>query len=190
MSRIVYISSGHSNLKNGDKGSSGNGYIEGELTIELRSLIDDELCALGITTKLDKNSNALKETIQFFKNLVTPNCICLDLHWNSSSNPNSTGTEVFIPNSYTKLELEIAGKLTNCISNTLNIPLRGNTANTLGVKTEKLAARGQLGWMRLNGINLLIEVCFISNKLDMDKYQKNKKILAKKLAKILYEYAK
>jgi hypothetical protein len=86
--------------------------------------------------------------------------------------------------------LELAGKLAKCMSDTLGIPLRGSTNGVLGVKTESLSARGQLGWMRLNGNNILLEVCFISNKSDMEKYQDNKSMLAFKIAKILYEYAK
>ena len=84
----------------------------------------------------------------------------------------------------------MAGKLAKCMSDTLGIPLRGNIKDTLGVKTEAMSARGTLGWMRLNGQNILLEVCFISNKSDMEKYQANKSILAFKIAKILYDYAK
>jgi len=185
--RKIWLSAGHSNGT--DKGASGNGYTEGALTIELRELIYNELETLGICAELDKNSNALKETIQFFKNLVSSNCILVDIHWNAAG-PSATGTEVFIPNTYTKLELELAGKLAKCMSDTLGIPLRGSTNGVLGVKTESLSARGQLGWMRLNGNNILLEVCFISNKSDMEKYQDNKSMLAFKIAKILYEYSK
>lgn len=188
--RVIWLSAGHSTVVGADRGASGNGFVEGNLTAELRELIYNELEVLGICAELDKNSNALKETIQFFKNLVTPSCILADLHWNASSNPKATGTEVFIPNTYTELELELAGKLAKCMSDTLGIPLRGSTNGVLGVKTESLSARGQLGWMRLNGHNILLEICFISNKSDMEKYQNNKSMLAFKIAKILYEYAK
>lgn len=188
--RKIFLSAGHSNKKGSDVGATGNGFIEGELTVELRNLIYNELCTLGACAELDANSNALKETIQFFKNLVTSSCILLDIHWNASSNPKATGTEVFIPTNYTSFELELAGKLAKCMSDTLGIPLRGNIKDTLGVKTEAMSARGTLGWMRLNGQNILLEVCFISNKSDMEKYQANKSILAFKIAKILYDYAK
>jgi N-acetylmuramoyl-L-alanine amidase len=184
--RKIWLSSGHGG---NDTGAVGNGYIERDLAIELRELIYNELEVLGICAELDKNSNALKETIQFFKNLVSSSCILVDIHWNAAG-PSATGTEVFIPNTYTKLELELAGKLAKCMSDTLGIPLRGSTNGVLGVKTESLSARGQLGWMRLNGNNILLEVCFISNKSDMEKYQDNKSMLAFKIAKILYEYAK
>jgi N-acetylmuramoyl-L-alanine amidase len=173
MARAIILSAGHSTVVGADRGASGNGFVEGNLTAELRELIYNELETLGICAELDKNSNALKETIQFFKNLVSSSCILVDIHWNAAG-PSATGTEVFIPNTYTKLELELAGKLAKCMSDTLGIPLRGSTNGVLGVKTESLSARGQLGWMRLNGNNILLEVCFISNKSDMEKYQDNK----------------
>jgi N-acetylmuramoyl-L-alanine amidase len=189
MSRKIWLSAGHSIVVGADRGASGNGFVEGNLTAELRELIYNELEVLGICAELDKNSNALKETIQAFKNLVSPSCILLDIHWNSSSNPTSTGTETFIPENYTEFELELASKLSKCISDTLEIPLRGSVKGKLGVKTEAMSARKTLGFMRLTGINVLIEVAFISNKSDMDKYQANKRVLAFKLANILYTYA-
>ena len=41
--RKIFISAGHSNKQGTDRGASGNGFIEGELTVELRDLIVSEL---------------------------------------------------------------------------------------------------------------------------------------------------
>jgi N-acetylmuramoyl-L-alanine amidase len=183
--RAIFLSAGHGG---NDSGAVGNGYTERDLAIELRQLIYTELCTLGITAELDKNSNALKETIQAFKNLVSPSCILIDIHWNAAG-PTATGTETFIPENYTEFELELASKLSKCISDTLEIPLRGSVKGKLGVKTEAMSARKTLGFMRLTGQNILLEIAFISNKSDMEKYQANKRVLAFKLANILYTYA-
>jgi N-acetylmuramoyl-L-alanine amidase len=183
--RAIFLSAGHGG---NDSGAVGNGYTERDLAIELRQLIYTELCTLGITAELDKNSNALKETIQAFKNLVSPSCILVDIHWNAAG-PTATGTETFIPENYTEFELELASKLSKCISDTLEIPLRGSVKGKLGVKTEAMSARKTLGFMRLTGQNILLEIAFISNKSDMEKYQANKRVLAFKLANILYTYA-
>jgi LysM repeat protein len=64
-------------------------------------------------------------------------------------------------------------------------PLRGNK----GVRTEIESHHGKLGWMRMNCNNLLLEVCFISNNEDMESYQKNKEVLAKRIAQFLYNCA-
>jgi N-acetylmuramoyl-L-alanine amidase len=58
-----------------------------------------------------------------------------------------------------------------------------------GVKLEKESARGSLGWMRLTGENVLLEVCFISNKEEMENYQNKKHYLAKVIAYTLFKHS-
>jgi N-acetylmuramoyl-L-alanine amidase len=186
--RKIYISAGHSNVPGKDRGAMGNGYIEGELTVEFRNLIVTELKKLGITATIDQNDSILAQSINFFKNLTSNNDIVLDIHWNAAS-PQATGTETLIPADPTKFETKLAHSISSCISETLKIPMRGNYDGYKGVKTEANSHHGRLGWMRLSGENILMEVCFISNKNDMDSYQKEKENLAKKLAKILFDYA-
>jgi N-acetylmuramoyl-L-alanine amidase len=186
--RKIYISAGHSNVPGKDRGAMGNGYIEGELTVEFRNLIVTELKKLGITATIDQNDSILTQSINFFKNLTSNSDIVLDIHWNAAS-PQATGTETLIPADPTKFETKLAHSISSCISETLNIPMRGNYDDYKGVKTEANSHHGRLGWMRLSGENILMEVCFISNKNDMDSYQKEKENLAKKLAKILFDYA-
>ena len=187
--RKVFLSAGHSNKKGIDRGAVGNGFIEGELTVELRSMIYNELCNLGITAELDKNSNVLKDTLAYFRDLTTEKCIVIDLHWNAAT-PQATGTEVLIPKKPSKFEQELAADLAKTISNTLGIRMRGVYNGKPGVKTEEMSARGTLGWMRLKGENILPEISFITNKDDMDRYQKNKNLLAKNIAKVIFDYAK
>ena len=176
--RTIFLSAGHGG---NDVGAVGNGYNEADLTIELRDLVLKYLKQLGAKAVIDDNKNALAQTITFFKNKVAKDSILLDIHWNSF-NETSTGTEVLVPATPTKFETDLATDLSKVIANTLNIKNRG-------VKTELQSARKSLGWMRLTGENVLIETCFISNKNDMDSYQKNKEELAKKIAIVLFEYA-
>ena len=185
--RKIFISAGHTNvLKPGfDNGASGNGFIEGLLTVGFRDLLVRELNLLGIYPIIDSNENALKASINFFKRLISPNSIALDIHWNSSENATATGTETLIPAVYTNFEYELASRLSEAVSKTLNIRTRG--AN--GVKTELESHHSSLGWMRLNAENVLMEICFISNKSDMDKYISSRIQLAKNIALILKEYS-
>ena len=176
--RTIFLSAGHGG---NDVGAVGNGYNEADLTIELRDLVLKYLKQLGAKVVIDDNKNALAQTITFFKNKVAKDSILLDIHWNAAT-PQATGTEVLIPATPTKFETDLATDLSKVIANTLNIKNRG-------VKTELQSARKSLGWMKLTGENVLIETCFISNKNDMDSYQKNKEELAKKIAIVLFEYA-
>jgi N-acetylmuramoyl-L-alanine amidase len=186
--RKIFISAGHSNKPGKDQGAAGNGFIEGQLSVELRNLLISELKSLGITPVGDVDSNVLKESLTFFKNLTSKDSIVLDIHWNAGP-PSATGVEVLIPSENSTIERNLAKDLADEISKTLSIPLRGSHAGLAGVKTEAESHHGRLGWMRLTGENVLLEMCFISNKSDMESYQKNKSTIAKNIAKILYDYA-
>lgn len=179
--RNIFISAGHSNKRGRDVGAVSSLGIEGELTVEFRDLLVKELKKLGINPIYDKNDSILVESLRFFKNKTSKDSIVIDIHWNSAT-PKATGTEVLIPNNYTNFEKKLAQDIVDLISTTLNIRSRG-------VKTEADSHHGRLGWMKLTGENILIEVCFLSNKNDMDSYQKNKEELAKRIAIVLFEYA-
>lgn len=186
--RKIFISAGHSNKPGKDRGASGNGFIEGELTVELRNLIVSELKKMGVNPVVDEDDSILSQSINFFRNLTTNTCIVMDIHWNAGP-PTATGTETLIPSENTKFERELAGKISEVVSKRLGIRLRGNHRGILGVKTEAESHHGRLGWMRLTGENILPEICFISNKSDMESYQKNKQCLAKDIANVLVEFA-
>ena len=186
--RKIFISAGHSNKPGRDRGASGNGFIEGELTVELRNLIVTELNKLGIKPVVDQDDSILSQTINFFRNLATKTCIVLDIHWNAAT-PAATGTETLIPSENTEFERRLAAKLSEVVADRLKIRLRGNHAGFKGVKTEAQSHHGRLGWMRLTGENVLMEICFITNKNDMDSYQIEKLTLAKDIAKVLFDFA-
>lgn len=179
--RKIFLAAGHSISK---PGASGNGYKEELLAIEFVDLLTKELKNLGINPVVDNHKNALTETIVYLKNLISPNSIVLEVHWNAGP-ANVSGTETLVPKSYTKFEWSLASELSETVSKVLNIKIRG----VEGVKTEAESHHGSLGWMRLNGENVLMELCFISNILDMEKYQQNKIILAKEIATILKKYS-
>jgi N-acetylmuramoyl-L-alanine amidase len=187
--RKIFISAGHSNRSGRDRGASGNGFIEGELTVELRNLIVIELKKMGVSPIVDKDDSILSESLNFLKNLTTNTCIVLDIHWNAAT-ATATGTETLIPSQNTDYERRLAAKLSEVVSKRLNIPLRGKHAGFSGVKTEAESHHGRLGWMRLKGENVLMEICFISNPNDMRSYQANKVQLASDIANVLVEFAR
>lgn len=83
--KTLLVSAGHSDgskNSNGDRGASGLGYIEGDLTIELRDLICKELDILGVKYTKDRNQDALSATLQYFKNLFGQKTVAIDLNFN------------------------------------------------------------------------------------------------------------
>lgn len=177
----IFISAGHSNRQGRDRGASGNGFIEGVEMAELRKSIIKELENLGSKVYFDKDDSILADTLKEFKPKTKKGDILLDLHMNAAT-PKATGVETLVPDPPTPEERKLAEQLSKTVSEILNIPLRG----IKGVKTEAESQHKRLGFMRLEGTTVLLEVCFISNPNDMKSYREKRFILAKELAKVLH----
>lgn len=175
--RKLFLIAGHGGK---DPGASSGSYIERDLAIELRSLINNELKKLNVVATMDANENYLALTLSWLRGKVSAKDVIIDIHWNSSENPTSNGTEVIVPEEASQYEKEFANALVTTIA---SIGFRNR-----GVKPETETARKRLGIMRPVAENILIEVCFINNTQDMLLYQKSKQILAKKLAYIIKDY--
>lgn len=181
--RKIFLSAGHSNVPGQDQGASGNGFIEGQLAVELRLLIATELKnSYNITPITDPDRNILVQTLAWLRGKFSNKDILLDLHWNAGG---GTGVEVIVPDVSSPFERSIAQAFADRISSLTGLKKRAG-----GVKPEGATARKRLGWMRPNAENVLIEMCFIDSKIDMLAYQNNKISIAKGIAKILYEFAK
>lgn len=177
--RKIIISAGHGGS---DPGASANGYIERDLAIELRSLLVKELKSRGIDPLVDPDKNKLLETLTWLRGKFGNKDILLDLHWNSGG---GTGIEVIIPDGASQFEKTLAQALADKISEITTWKKRGG-----GVKPESDTARKKLGWMRPNAENILIEMCFIDNKLDMSIYNANKQAIVKSIVNVLSQFAK
>lgn len=179
MSRKIFLSAGHGGK---DSGAVGNGYVERDLTIDLRNHIARELKVLGVVPSIDDDRNALAQTLAWLRGKFSSKDILLDIHWNAAANPEAKGAEIIIPDIASQFEKDIAKALLKVFT---DIGFRDR-----GVKPEMLTARKRLGWMRPSAENILIEVCFISNITDMKLYEANKQNIAKRIASVLNHYRK
>lgn len=168
----VFLSAGHTNVPGLDRGASGNGYYEGDLAAELRNLIYDNMKSKPV---IDSNANALAGSLKFFKQLVNINSVNIDLHFNAATDRTANGCEVLIKDKSNGYRIGIATDLSNILAT------HGGFKNR-GVKTEVDSARGKLGWFNLTGHNFIVEICFISNPVEMSKYLNNKHAIAMALA--------
>ena len=167
----IFITAGHGGI---DPGAVGNGYKEADLTLELRDLIVAELKD-KYTVFTDVNDHSLSKVLTWLRSLITANVLLVDIHFNASINALATGTEVLVPDNCSILESKLATSLSINISKLLGLKNRF-------VKKESQSARGKIGILNIPAENILIEVCFISNKADVEAYQKNKALLAKEIA--------
>jgi N-acetylmuramoyl-L-alanine amidase len=171
-----YISAGH-HLK--DSGAVANGYQENELTMEFRDLVVKYCKDLDLRVIVDKDT----ETLNQYFNRIKPGdgSVVVDFHFDAAS-PSVSGTTAFVGNSASNDSKAFAKDLSDVVSEVLGIPNRG-------VKPESESARKSLRIFRVpKGIIALLEICFITNKQDMEVYQKNKEYLAVRIAHVIKKY--
>lgn len=177
MTRRIFLIAGH------QTNSGAKGFIkEGEETFILRNLIYKYLKKQGVIPVIDDDCKPLSKVIEWLKNELCDDDICIDIHFNASSNSEAHGTEVFIANQASQEEKALAKELLDVICETIGSKNRG-------IKTESQSAPKKLAMLSgLRGCNVLIEVCFISNNEDVNRYLRNRQPLAIALADSLFRY--
>ena len=173
---VTYPSAGH-HLK--DAGATYNGRQENKETIAFRMALVSELANLGVKFISDKDS----ETNSQYQGRIKPGdgSVVLDIHFNAGSET-ATGTECFVATTANKNSLAFADEICKTASEVMGIRNRG-------VKKENASQHSKIGILHTKaGIAALWEICFISNKDDMAKYDKSVQILAKAIAKICKKY--
>ena len=172
----IYLIAGH----NGS-GSGANGFIdEGKETIILRDLIAEKLKEMGIVAIKDDNLTPLTKVVQWLRSKITKRDICIDIHFNGSSNKLANGSEVFIPTKNTSDEVELA----NMFKKTLSKVFKDR-----GVSLESKSYHGKIAMLSgFDCCNVLLEICFVSNKLDSVNYFENREIIAYELAVDILEF--
>ena len=179
---MIFTSAGHNpgGLKT-DSGAVGNGKRECDLTIEIRNLVFIELTKRKLKTICDRDDETLAA---YLKRIETGSgSVVLEFHFDAADSITATGSTALIGNDADANDKAFAKELVDTCSSVLGVKNRG-------VLSESMSHRGKLGLMRESGIVALLEVCFISNKEDLVKYNEKKQELAVKIADILERYEK
>ena len=176
---MIFISAGHTpNGLKKDPGASGNGYTEAALAVEQRDLTTAELKLHGAKFITDNDDERLGD---YLKRIETGSgSVVLEFHFDAF-NGVASGCTCLVGDDADRLDKAFAKELVDITALILEIPNRG-------VKQEKDSDRGKLGLMRETGTVALLELCFIDNKSDVEKWQAKKAILAKEYAKLLVKY--
>lgn len=173
---VVYPSAGH---HDNDPGAVSNGYKEADLTKEFRNLLLQEFDKVSHSYITDKDWESNSQ----YQGRIKPGSgsVLLDNHFNAGP-ATATGAEVYIAANATGHSLAFATRLAETTSRILGIKNRG-------VKRENASQHSRIGILHKGaGIAALLEICFITNKGDMEKYQEKKQELAKAIAAICIEF--
>lgn len=150
----------------GDCGAVGNGYKEADLTREVAKLLKAELDGYANVTIADTNKNwyehLKKHSFDF-----TPYDYVIEIHFNAGG---GRGVEIYI----TEIE-KTHGVETEIVKGISDIGFCNR-----GVKRKNFAV---IAKAKNQGVSsALLEVCFIDNQYDVERYQAHKTEIAKAIA--------
>lgn len=167
--KSLFISAGHSTS---DPGAVGNGYTEADIVLEFRDYLAEALRARGVEFNKDGERG---ENLPLSKawRMAAEHDIAVEFHCNAFSMPTATGVETLSRPHNMGLGLSIC----KAISDTLQISNRG-------AKGEGSGQHSRLAFVSSGG-GIIVELFFISNPDDVDKYQRWKLQLAEVLADLL-----
>ena len=178
--RKIYLTAGH---RGGNTGVNVNGFQEAEETIWLRDQIAERLKKKGVQVFTDENEAQLNDVVKAINKTCEITDICVDLHFNAVANPTANGTEVFKPFNYSMTEIELAEDLLYATTYILETKNRG-------VKREGEGSHKRLAMLsNIKCNSVLVEVCFASNRADLDKYLAHKDELVIMYAEVLLRHA-
>lgn len=168
----IFLTAGH---HYSDPGASGNKFTENSLALEFVNLTSSfarEICP-DIPIWNDNYLDPLSTVTQQVKSMGTKNDLWIEVHFNAY-NGKATGYEALVSNNAGEFSKRVAHNL-SFIPALMGIPNRG-------VKTEAQSKRGKLGMLNTIVPAVLLEMGFIDNESDMDKWKEKRVDVAKALA--------
>jgi len=167
----LFISAGHSHT---DPGALGSGASEADIALEFRDLLANALEARGVQFQrdgLDGENLPLSQSVK----MAADADIAVEFHCNAFSNQSASGVETLSGPEHR----EVGARICEVVSETLDIPNRG-------AKGEASGQHSRLAFIS-RGRGIIVELFFISNPDDVEKYQRLKMALAEELANLLAE---
>lgn len=192
LSRTLYLSAGHkSSALSKGTGSGikvkydGTTYYEGDLAIELRDGIRDDLLKIdeSIDIRFDSDDMNTSKWKNYIKSRVYPFDVVAEIHFHLGTSSEDTGVRVYLPNKHTETEIGIAREVVKAVHAHLE-----SAPNKNGTIEPGIFVAGDGGkdlpasLLRINGSNLLIEVANIGNPDEWNQYQSKKQKISELLA--------
>lgn len=168
------ISAGHSAT---DPGACANGYTEAAIALDMRDLVAAHLMQMRHTVLMDGDLGEnlpLKQALALVKGAD----LAVELHCNAAANLQATGVEVISPPA---LKL-VAQRIARAIALETGQRLRG----VGGWIDQSQSQHSRLAFVQAGG--LIVEMVFITNASDLDKFLSIKDRVAQAIAGAICAY--
>lgn len=198
---MIYITAGH-NLNSAKKGNGAFGIEhpthkgridEAVENIWMRDAISDHLRKHGLKVSNDSNTTGLSSVLAWLRSKAGANDWCIEIHFNAGP-ATASGTECVVPNDHTTTEGAMAQAICRAVNVATSqggkgIRIRERAPGRKGIVLERETARGRIAFLHSPAVahNVLAEICFITNKRDVELYFINRKRIARTIAEhIIY----
>jgi N-acetylmuramoyl-L-alanine amidase len=173
VNKTVFLSAGHSDV---DPGAVGHNRREADVAVEMRNIVSFYLNQAGIFHELDgvgTSNLPLRDAVK----KAARHPIGVEFHCNASDDPRATGTETL-----SALEdRALAADLSAAIAGSLGLKNRA-------AKPENAGQHHRLAFVQAGGI--IVELFFISNAFDLQRYDARKWLAGRAIADVLIAAAK
>lgn len=171
-----YISAGHHRK---DPGAMAFGLKEADLTVRVRDEVVKLVREKGYKVFTDDDTETLAEYLKRIQ--PGSGSVVVEFHFDAAANPDATGTSTFYADDASLESRRFAADM--ALAGALSMEIRNR-----GAQNEKDSHRGRLGLVHEPGINCLVEVCFITNAYDIQKFNENFTKLCEEYAKVIMAY--
>lgn len=172
----VTITAGHGGKDSGAVASDGT--TEASIATEMRRLIVYYLDKAGISYRTDGVGFENQPLNQAVK-LIKGSSLAIEIHTNSFHSASAQGVEALAQSK----DKHICQQLCQAVSQVMQIPTRGTES---GYKSENSGQHHRLAYVRNGGI--ILELFFISNPSELEKYRAKKWLIAKAIADVIIQY--
>jgi N-acetylmuramoyl-L-alanine amidase len=174
--KSVVITAGHSSTQ---PGAVAHGFTESEIVTRFRDLVAnclrDRGASFAVDAKGDNHNLPLDEAIK----LAQQADLAYEFHTNAATSPRASGVEVLAKAGDTEA-IKRAHALSTVIAGVLKISNRGG-------KPDDAGAHSRLAFCQAGG--LLVELFFLTNRGDLDRFLDRRMTLAEEVAKFILEEA-
>lgn len=166
--RSIFVSAGHSNV---DPGATAFGRREADIAVEFRNLVSFYLTRDGVPHELDGHGTE-NLPLSTAAARARRHPIGVEFHCNAASSSAATGAECLSG----QKDVVLSAQISAAIANALGIRNRG-------AKPENAGQHSRLAFVQAGGI--IVELFFLTNRLDLAAYDARKWVAARDVAAVL-----